>query len=302
MILRTLKTIFWGFLFISLINLEMVFAAPIIFNTALPVAKGERIFRVQAKYLRSTDDPSTLDRELTVRALPMVGVFGITESLALFGTIPILDKEIEVNSPSGRVSRGDTGIGDSTVMARYTVWKNDLPGQTMRVAPFAALKMPTGEDDKTDSLGRLPQPLQLGSGSWDPSVGLVMTHQTLSRQIDASFSYTFTTQANNFEFGDVGRFDLSYQHRVWPATLSGGVPAFLYGVLESNLIWQDKNEINGVEDNNSGGTIWFLAPGIQYVTKRTVVEAAVQIPVVQDLNGNSLENDFITTLSFRINF
>jgi len=46
----------------------------------------------------------------------------------------------------------------------------------------------------------------------------------------------------------------------------------------------------------------FLTPGIQYVTKRIVVEAAVQVPVVQDLNGNALENDFIGILSFRVNF
>ena len=31
-------------------------------------------------------------------------------------------------------------------------------------------------------------------------------------------------------------------------------------------------------------------------------EAAIQIPVVQNLNGSALENDFITTLSARMNF
>jgi hypothetical protein len=73
-------------------------------------------------------------------------------------------------------------------------------------------------------------------------------------------------------------------------------------VVESNLIWQDKNEVNGVEDDNSGGVTWYLAPGVQYVTRRTVAEFAVQIPVVQNLNGSGLENDFIATLSFRMNF
>jgi hypothetical protein len=72
--------------------------------------------------------------------------------------------------------------------------------------------------------------------------------------------------------------------------------------LESNLIWQDRNEIGGRSDPNSGGTTWFLAPGIQYVTRRVVIEGAVQLPVVQNLNGDALENDFITTLSFRVNF
>ena len=80
------------------------------------------------------------------------------------------------------------------------------------------------------------------------------------------------------------------------------MPSFLYGVLESNVIWQDRNRLNGLEDADSGGITWFLAPGIQYVSTRLVIEAAVQIPVVQNLNSTALENDFITTLSARVNF
>ena len=33
-------------------------AAPITFNTALPVAEGEFVFREQLRWLRSSDDPS----------------------------------------------------------------------------------------------------------------------------------------------------------------------------------------------------------------------------------------------------
>jgi len=285
-----------------LLNLQSATAAPITFNTALPVAREELLLRVQTKYLRSTDDPSSADRDLTVWSVPVVAAYGVTEKLALFGILPMLDKEMEVNTPVGRVNRGGSGIGDLTAMARLTAWKINLPGRTTRLAPFVALEMPSGQDDKADSLGRLPQPLQLGSGSWDPSVGLVLTHQDLRRQIDASLSYKVNTRANNFEFGDIGRLDLSWQHRVWPTTLSSGVQGFLYGVLESNLIWQDKNEVSGIADNNSGGVSWFLAPGLQYVTKRTVAEFAVQLPVVLDLNGSALKNDFIATLSFRMNF
>jgi hypothetical protein len=47
-------------------------AAPITFNTALPVAEGESIIRIQARYQRSTDDPSPMDRELEVRTIPVV--------------------------------------------------------------------------------------------------------------------------------------------------------------------------------------------------------------------------------------
>ena len=45
-----------------------------------------------------------------------------------------------------------------------------------------------------------------------------------------------------------------------------------------------------------------LVPGLQYVTKRWIVEAAVQLPIVQYLNGTALENDHIVRAGFRFNF
>ncbi len=278
-----------------------VLAAPITFSTALPVARGEGIFRAQFQHLTASDDGPG-NRDLEVWAAPVVGVYGLTEKWALFGIIPYLNKELAVSAPSERRTREVSGLGDTTFLARYTVFQQDRPGQTFRIAPFAGIETPTGEDDESDSLGRLPQPLQLGSGSWDPLFGTVVTWQTLERQIDAAVSYKVNTEANDFEFGDLARVDLSYQHRVWPRELGPGVPAFLYGVLESNLIWQDQNEVDGKKDPDSSGTTLYLAPGIQWVTKRTVLESAVQFPLIQDLKGNALENDFIWTLSFRLNF
>jgi len=290
------------FVFGSIAQVTSAFAAPITFNTALPVTEEQGIFRIQWKFLRSTGDPTPADRKLEVHAFPLVGVYGFTEKLAFFTIVPVIDKEIELNTPGGRVTRSTSGLGDITLLARYTIFQRDLPGKTVRVAPFLGIEIPTGDDDKGDSLGRLPQPLQLGSGSWDPSIGFVFTEQTLNWEFDSSASYKFNTEANAFEFGDVARLDLSYQYRIWPRKLGSGVPAFIYAVLESNLTWLGKNKFGGLDDRNSGGTVLNLAPGIQYVAGKFIVEGAVQFPLIQDLNGNALENDFITTLSIRINF
>ena len=144
--------------------------------------------------------------------------------------------------------------------------------------------------------------MQPGSGSWDPFAGVVATYQVLDFQLDAQASYRVNTEANGFEFGDVARFDASLQYRLWPRTLGRGVPGFLYGILEANLIHEDRDEDGGVDDPNSGGTTLFLTPGLQYVTKRWIVEAAVQLPAVQDLNGTALENDYVVRAGFRFNF
>jgi len=279
--------------------------AQITTNTALPVTEGRGIVRVQSKVLRSAGR-GPMNREVTAYAFPVVGVYGVTPDWAVFGVLPILDKNLDATIPRGprageRVERGPTGIGDARLFARYTIWTRNRAGQTRRLAPLAGVEMPTGDDDARDELGRLPQPLQLGSGSWDPFAGLVFTWQTLQWQVDVSPAYQFNTEANDFEFGDEARLDVASKYRLWTNERGGRVPGFFYANLETNLIWQGKHEIQGQDDPNSGGTTWLVAPGLQYITQRVVIEAAVQLPAAQDVNGTGLERDFITTLSLRVN-
>jgi hypothetical protein len=277
-------------------------AAPQTFNTALPVAKGEFVFREQFVLDQSGNDPSAANRDRTAWALVSVLGYGATPDLALFGIVPYVDKTLKATQGGVRRERSASGLGDASLFGRYTVYHRDWPGRTLRVAPFVGLELPTGEDDERDGFGRLPPSVQPGSGSWDPFGGLVLTYQSLDFQVDAQASYKANTEANGFEFGDVARLDGSLQYRLWPRELGAGVPGFLYGVLEANLIHQDKNRIGGKNDPNSGGFTLLVLPGLQYVTKRWIVEAGVQIPVVQDLNGTALEKDYIFRAGFRFNF
>ena len=296
-----LASAFLGYLFATG-PVSLAQAAPQTFNTALPVAQGEFVFREQFVLDQSGDDPSAADRDRTAWALVSVLGYGATPDLALFGIVPYVDKSLEATQGGVRRERSASGLGDASLFGRYTVYHRDWPGRTLRVAPFVGLELPTGEDDERDGSGRLPPSVQPGSGSWDPFGGLVLTYQTLDFQVDAQASYKANTEANGFEFGDVARLDGSLQYRLWPRELGAGVPGFLYGVLEANLIHQDKNQTGGKNDPNSGGLSLFVLPGLQYVTKRWIVEAGVQIPVVQDLNGTALEKDYIFRAGFRFNF
>ena len=277
-------------------------AAPISFNTALPVAKGEFVFREQFVLDQSGDDPSSADRDRTAWSLDSVLGYGATRNLAVFGVIPYVGKSVDVTMNGARRTRDANGLGDIRLFTRYTIFQHDVPGRTFRVAPFLGLEFPTGDDDERDSRGRLPPSVQPGSGSWDPFGGVVVTFQTLAFQLDGQASYRFNTQANSFEFGDVARLDGSLQYRVWPRDLGPGTPGFLYGVLEGNFVYQSKNRIDGAQDPDSGGFSLFLVPGLQYVTKRWIVEAGVQLPTYQDLNGEALEKEYVFRGGFRLNF
>lgn len=65
------------------------------------------------------------------------------------------------------------------------------------------MEIPTREDDERDSVGTLPQPLQLGSGAVDVIAGGAYTFQTLDYEMDADLRVKINRSANQFNFGDV---------------------------------------------------------------------------------------------------
>ncbi|MCZ6716509.1 MAG: transporter [Gammaproteobacteria bacterium] len=274
-------------------------AAPITFSTALPVGEGKIINREQLVFTRSGDDPTNTGLDVDVNSLISVLAYGASEKLALFAALPYLRKELR---QSGGVRRSSEGIGDLTIFGRYTLFQRDGIGRTLRLGAIAGIKAPTGDDDESDALGRLPIPLQSGTGSWDSFVGIVVSYETLQGGLHSQLTYQAKTAANNFEAGDVSRLDVSWQRRVWPTVLKPNSNAFVYGVLEANIIHSQKSTVSGQVNNDSGGTTVFITPGIQYVSKKLILEAAVQIPVYQGLNGTALENDYIFRTGFRVNY
>ena len=271
-------------------------SAPINSNVALPVRKGGFIFRSQARWLRATDDPTSSDKQVNVVAITNALVYGVTPDLALFAIFPYIFRNVELTDPSSgkRIDKNDSGIDDLTLISRYTIYAKDYPSGTARFAPLAGIKLPTGDDDL--------EPIT--TESFDLQFGVVstITWDFGRHEIDADIIYRVNTEAKDFEKGDDLFYDLAYEFRVYPWTLPDvGAPNFLYLVAEANGIFSQKSELNGKTIDNSGGSILFLSPGIQFATKRYILEASIQLPVIQDLNGNQVETDFVFTAGFRVN-
>jgi len=281
---------------LSIIPGNDLLSAPINSNVALPVRKGGFVFRSQARWLRATDDPTSSDKQVNVVAITNALVYGVTPDLALFAIFPYIFRNVELTDPSSgkRIDKNDSGIGDLTLIGRYTIYAKDYPSGTARFAPLAGIKLPTGDDDlepiTTESID-----LQFGGVS-------TITWDFGRHEIDADIIYRVNTEAKDFEKGDDLFYDLAYEFRVYPWTLPDvGAPNFLYLVAEANGIFSQKSELNGKTIDNSGGSILFLSPGIQFATKRYILEASIQLPVIQDLNGNQVETDFVFTAGFRVN-
>lgn len=276
-------------------------AGPVSFLTALPVARAQVILRGQYVFIRASDDPTPQGRDLTVQAVPIAAAVGLTPRLAVFGIIPIVDKSLDVGTPGGRRTLSASGLGDVVAFARYTVVAVDRVGSTFRIAPFGGVKIPTGDDDRAGELGRLPRSLQPGSGSWDGLGGVVVSVQTTQWEFDADAGFRKTTDADRFRFGNQAFADASFQYRVWPRRLGGGVPGFVYAVVETNVVSQGRSQAGGVADPDSGGLRWDVDLGLQYAAVNYIVEGLVQIPVADNPKGTGLRSDYRVVVGLRWN-
>ncbi len=291
------------FLLVPLAGSTAATAAPQTFSTALPVAKGEFVFREQIFHKSAGGGPAGQNRELNVDGAIAVLGYGYNSDLTLFAILPASRKRLWLTQTDGtRIRRIAGGLGDMRLLARLAVFKDNAPGQSLRIAPYGGIELPSGRNDQSDRYGLLPRPMQPGSGSWDPFAGLIITFQTLDYEIDAQLAYQWNTEADNYAFGDKFRADVSLQYRLWPRVLSARPAGFLYGVLEGNFLYQAHDRQNGSPVADSGGTTLSLAPGLQFVTRRWIAEAILQPPLRQNPGGAALEDDFALRLSFRFNF
>lgn len=276
----------WVFFILCVLVSGTSWAAPIATNTALPLSTNEIIVREQFVMTRSSDHITGTRREVDHFESRTVVGYGRTSKLALFGVLPL----VYVNRRFGDVSTSEFGVGDAALFARYEVFRSDQPGRTLRISPYAGVRLRTGRDGKT------------GDGSVDVFGGVIATFASTQWVLDTQLRYDLNREAETFERGDSTTLESSFQYRLAPGRVTQDTKAFVFGVLELSANHYERNRRGGVTDPNSGGFQLYLTPGVQYATRRWITDFGVKIPIVNDLNGTALEPDYSILTSIRINF
>lgn len=260
------KFIIFLFGFIIVLNLQ---AIPINTSVALPVATGNAVFRLQSKFFKSDSD-----RHLFVAAV----AYGLSRRTTL------------IVSSLG-VSKGPTkGMGDSSILVRQTVLQFDAPLYTSRLGLLGGVKLPTGVDEVT-------------TNSTDWRAGGVYTMQSDQHEFDSSVIFHVNTTGSGIKMGDRILHDLAYQIRISPWHLpETGVPSQWNLVVELNGIFSEKNRVSGATDPNTGGYQLFLSPGVQWVSQKIILEFLFQKPVVQNLNGSQMQEEYRLLSGTRFQF
>ncbi len=274
----------------SLITTASLQAAGINTNVALPVRQGGFVYRTQLRLLSASDDPTPLDRDISVYAVPNVLVYGATARTTLFGILPYFFRSVNFRDAGFRQRDDADGFGDLTFLVRQTVYARDAVQRTSRLGLLAGLEIPSGKEE-------------FSSHSTDFLLGGVYTLQDGRHELDADLLYKINTEGRGLELGEELQYNLAYELRIspwqWPER---GTPSQIYLVLEANGKTTRRAVSDGMELSDTGGTTVFLSPGIQLITRRAIYEASIQIPVIQNLNGGQVETDYVAAAGIRIQF
>lgn len=242
---------------------------------------------------------------------PAVAVaYGVTDDLTFAMRFPYVIRDSVVDghkhgnplAPPHVTNLGNSeGFGDVTVLGQYRFFNNQASGT--EAAVLFGVKAPTGRTDRITSEGDLFEAeFQPGSGSWDGLLGLALSQRFGSWSFHASVLYTLTgTGTQDTNLGDRAVYGIAAAYRLIGEvhTHAPGTPPHTHapsfaldGVIELNGEWQARQFIANMRDDDSGGNVIYLSPGLRASYGSVGGFLSVGIPVVKHLNGNQAPPDY----------
>mgnify|MGYP006418601455 FL=1 len=229
-----------------------------------------------------------------------------------------MEKDMEMIRRGGRrSSMNSQGAGDTMLMTKTLLYADDYLIPTSQVSLLLGVSIPTGSIDQDDTGQILPYSMQLGSGTFDPFIGVLYEGSSSPFWWGANASYLARAYENykSYNLGDEYRLDLygMYQLRhnlVGELQIKGKYVGDLEG--EAQEIEQDGDgHMNGnpnmafmsnlYDPDNYGGSTVDLTTGVQWQPFRNhILNAQFSVPLFQNLHGTQMERDFTASVTYYI--
>ncbi len=221
-------------------------------------------------------------KEMTTDATMFMASYGLTDTMTLDVQASYLEKRMEMYTMGGRntVTTENNGLSDIFASYRYNVFKSVYYNHFVTL--LAETSLPTGDFDRE----YLAQPgLQTGTGDFTFGGGLLYTYRYDDFWFHTMLGYTHKLEnSDDFKFGDETRFGVALHY----------TPTydFMFGV-ETDAVHYDRNEINGTDVGNSGGTRSMLT-GVASWRFLTALggnfnlRLTAGVPIYEDLNHTTV--------------
>jgi hypothetical protein len=238
-------------------------------------------------------------------ATEVSGFYGFSDRWLVLANLPLRKTHGNgelAEGPGGEPEREDTtggatGVGDLSVLGRYTVFRHHTLDTSTLVAGVLGLKFPTGSTSQHSDQGEyLDSHLQLGTGSTDLLLGVsanrVQGRFSVSANLLASITGEGDTGHTKHRFGNSLNYDVTGKYRIAP-TVPGASPNELFLSLGANGEYRKREKLDGDTVPDSGGHTIYLTPGIQYLAgTHWVFETTCQYAVYHDLNETQLGENY----------
>jgi hypothetical protein len=218
------------------------------------------------------------------------------------------------------------GMGDTMLMAKYELYANDPLIPTSEASLYFGLSLPTGSIDERNSdfplamrKGELvPYGMQLGSGTFDPTIGALYEGSASPYWwgVDAFYTARLYNNSKDYRLGDEFRTDLwgMYQftyNLLGQLQLNGISTGKIRGMMDESATGASGRVTQGDptspfstplwDPNNYGGNKLSVTAGFQWQPfPMHIIDLQVGVPLYQDLNGPQLKEKYRVMLTWYI--
>ena len=227
-----------------------------------------------------------------------------------------VNKDMEMINRSGsRSSMYSQGAGDTMLMTKSLLYADDFLIPKSQISLLLGVSIPTGSIDQDERGQLLPYSMQLGSGTFDPFIGILYEGSSSPLWWGANASYKARAYENykSYNLGDEYRLDFysMYQPRynlVGELQIKSKYVGHLEG--QAQEIEQDGDgHMNGMtnmafmsnlyDPDNYGGSTVDLSAGVQWQPFHNhILNAQFSFPLYQNLHGTQLEKDFTASVTY----
>ncbi len=231
-----------------------------------------------------------------------------------------VNKDMSMINRANRKARMQSqGIGDTMLMTKTLVYADDHLFPTNQVSILLGVSIPTGSIDQDERGGLLPYSMQLGSGTFDPFVGILYEGSRTPYWWGVNISYLSRLYENykSYNLGDKFQFDLygMYQIRhnlVAELQFNGQYEGDIDGQAReiqqggTGHMMGNPNRPFGsnlFDPDNYGGTKLDVKFGMQWQPFHNhILNAQISFPLFQNLHGTQLEQEFTATISYYVEY
>ncbi len=219
-----------------------------------------------------------------------------------------------------------SGLGDTMLMGKYRLFTDDPLIPRRQVSLLFGLSLPTGSIDERNTEHPVPMRrkelapygMQLGSGTFDPIIGLLYQGSSSPWWWGLNARYTARLYDNDrdYRLGDEVLLDgyaMFQFHPRWlvHAQLNGRYQGSIRGEMDEFRSGESGHVVQGDpgspaatalwDPDNYGGTQLFTTLGLQWQPAPLhIIDLSVSLPLYQDLNGPQLEEDYRIMLTWYV--